>query len=338
MAWDARIRSRVGDPTQYARIDRLVEDDGPARGARRIRVVSGGGLDVDLHPDRALDVGQVWIDGVPLAWLSPTRIASPWLAEHAGDGWVRTFGGGLVSTVGLDNFGSAGEEGGQSLGTHGRIGVQPAELEEARLVDDGFVVSGVVRQATAFGESLRVERRIRVPLGGRELVVEDTIVNDGATPAPWMLLYHLNLGWPLIDDGTVLDIPAVAVRPRDADAEAGLGEWSTVGPPQSGYGEQVFQCDLRAGEDTVRVRNERLGIALRVTYSTDTLPWLDVWKLLAERSYVVALEPTNTGGFAGRAAERAQGTLPVLEPGESARTSLCFAVEGSPRRPLGIVD
>ena len=48
---------RVGSLDQVARVDRFVEDDGPARGARRFRVVNGGGLDFDVHPDRGLDIG-----------------------------------------------------------------------------------------------------------------------------------------------------------------------------------------------------------------------------------------------------------------------------------------
>ena len=63
-----------------------------------------------------------------------------------------------------------------------------------------------------------------------------------------------------------------------------LASWAAVGAPKPAYREQVFQCRLRPGEEAVAVRNDRLGVTLRLRYSTDTLPWLDVWKLLRERA------------------------------------------------------
>ena len=54
---------RVGSLAQVARIDSFAEIDGPARGTRRLRVVNGGGLEFDVHPDRGLDIGAAHLFG-----------------------------------------------------------------------------------------------------------------------------------------------------------------------------------------------------------------------------------------------------------------------------------
>lgn len=315
-------RDRLGAAAQVAWIDRFVETDGPAQGARRLRLVAGGGIEVDVHPDRALDLGRVSVDGRQLAWISPTGITAPGLADPSGDGWVKTFGGGLLSTIGLDGFGPSGEEDGLLLGTHGRIHAVPAVVTVAGELDGALVVRGTVRQATAFGEHLRLNREIQMPLGGRSITVVDTVENEGAAPAEWMLLYHVNLGWPLLDEGAVIDAGVREVISRDEDAAAGLADWNLIGPPEAEAREQVFQGVVEGDEGVVSLVNERRGLALDLRFSSETLPWLNVWKLLRSRNYVLGIEPTNTPALGGRAAARAAGILPRLEPGESRRMTL----------------
>ena len=101
----AEVLQRIGSLDQVARVDSFVEAEGAARGARRLRVVNGGGLEFDIHPDRGLDIGAASFQGLPLAWLSSTGIGAPALYDPVDRGWLRTFGGGLVTTCGLDSFG-----------------------------------------------------------------------------------------------------------------------------------------------------------------------------------------------------------------------------------------
>src|SRR6187431_587195 len=112
---------RVGSLDQIARVDSFVEADGPARGARRLRVVNGGGLEFDVHPDRGLDIGAASFQGLPLAWLSSTGIGAPSLYDPVERGWLRTFGGGLVTTCGLDSFGPPADDEDGVVGMHGRV-------------------------------------------------------------------------------------------------------------------------------------------------------------------------------------------------------------------------
>lgn len=326
----ADLARRVGTLAQVARVDRLVDDDGPARGARRIRMVTGGGLEVEIHPDRALDLGQVTYRGVPVAWMSPTGMAAPGLLGEADAEWLRGFGGGLLATCGLDSFGPATSDGGRDYPMHGRIGAVPAALGRAEVVGRELIVSGTVRQARVFGENLVLERTWSADLGGTTLRLRDVVRNESGEQEGHMVLYHVNLGWPLLDERAELELPSREVGPRDADARAGAGRWHQIEEPQAGYREQVFGHDLRdQGIARVAVDNPHVDTRLELRIDTATLPALHQWKMSGEGDYVMGLEPVNVNGFDGRAGARAAGTLPILRPGRSVAYSIDFVFSPS---------
>lgn len=324
------VRPRIGAWHQIVRVDQFIEADGPASGARRLRLINGGGLEVDVHPDRGLDIGQVTCDGIPLAWISPVGVTSPHFFEPDGNGWLRTFTGGLLATCGLDAFGPPSHVGETAFGLHGRIGTTPATVTGTRADADGVVVTGEVRQASVFGEHLVLRRRISSAVGSDEVNVEDRVTNEGFAPAPHMVLYHVNLGWPLLDEGTTIHIPSAAVRPRDEVAQAGLSaalEWPA---PIAGFAEQVFHHRIDGDADPwVRVTNAQLGLEFGMSFSRDTLPYLVQWKMSGEGHYVLGVEPTNTDTLAGRAVAQSTHALTVLEPGQSVDYRLTFRL----RRP-----
>lgn len=306
---------RVGSLEQLARVDSLIEADGPARGARLLRVVNGGGLEFDVHPDRGLDIGAASFQGVPLAWLSSTGIAAPSHYDPVGRGWLRTFGGGLVTTCGLDSFGPPADDEDGVVGMHGRIGHIPARLTTVEATPKRILIAGTVRQTAVFAENLALRREISTEVGSSTLTITDIVTNEGATASALMVLYHVNLGWPLLDDGTTLDIPSASVTARDADAESGFDTKYEIGSPVAGFREQVYIHESR-DDRYARVSTPSRGIELTLRYS-DTLPALFEWKMTATQHYVLGLEPANTPEINGRAAARATGRLPYLQPGET---------------------
>jgi hypothetical protein len=319
------LRERIGSLGQVVRVDSLVEAEGPARGARRLRLVNGGGLELEVHPDRAMDLGQLTVDGIPVAWMSPTGIVAPEFREPEGLGWLRTFGGGLHATCGLDTFGPPSEDGGAELGMHGRIGAQPAVVTRMEATSAGVVVEGTIRQAGVFGENLVLRRKISSAAGSDTVVVDDTVTNESFEDSPHMVLYHVNLGWPLLDDDTVIDIPSTALTPRDVDAELGIADWREAGSPIPGYREQVFRHDVEGTEDVrLRVTNARLGVEFSLGISGAQLPCVYQWKMMGQGNYVLGVEPANCRNVFGRAAAREAGELPILSAGDSVSYRLEF--------------
>jgi hypothetical protein len=165
-----------------------------------------------------------------------------------------------------------------------------------------------------FQENLVLRRRITSRIGSSSFSIEDTVTNEAEASSPHMVLYHVNIGWPLLDAGAVIDIPATKVDSRDADAVAGYDERAEIGEPQVGFREQLFIHQPSKG--VARVTNAARGLELTLRFS-ETLPALFQWKMTATKHYVLGLEPANVGEITGRAAARDRGILPRLEPGES---------------------
>jgi hypothetical protein len=324
------VLHRVGSIAQVARIDSFVEAEGRSRGARRMRMITGGGLELDIHPDRSLDIGHVTIDGTPISWMHPQGIAAPAFYDAQGAEWLRTFGGGFITTCGLDTFGPASADDGVSYGQHGRISGEPATVTAMSVDGTKLVVEGVMRQSRLHGENLVLRRRIESEIGSSIFSVHDVVTNESSQSEGHMIMYHINIGWPLVEDGASFEVPSSSVAGRDDVSKEGLARWASFEGPTSGRKEEVYLHSFDPGDATrLTFTNPRLGLRLAVDYDRRQLPWLCEWKLMSEDAYVVGIEPVNTPTFTGRAGARAEGVLPYLDPGESAEYDLSFTLARS---------
>jgi len=325
---------RVGRMDQIAGIQSLILNDGLARGGRLLHVYNGGGLSFDVAVDRALDIVRCSYNGLALNWTSTAGMVHPAHYEAEGVGWLRTFQGGLLTTCGLDTFGSASNDEGEQLSIHGRVGNLPASQVAHGTYWDGddywLEISGQVQQTRLFGENLLLERRIRTKAGTSWIELDDSVTNLGFKPQPHMLLYHCNFGFPLIDADTQLHINTTQTIPRDDEAKSGLDMWSHCQPPTPDYEEQVFlhhPVPDKAGMTSVRVDNPALDFDLTISFSQATLPYVFQWKCMMQGAYVIGIEPSNCSVINGRAAAREADALPYLEPGESRSYSVRFSVD-----------
>ena len=64
-----------------------------------------------------------------------------------------------------------------------------------------FSITGKIKQTQVFGPSFELKRTLSGTLGHAAIRIQDEVTNCANTPAPHMLLYHLNFGWPLADVG-----------------------------------------------------------------------------------------------------------------------------------------
>jgi len=305
---------------------RLVElQEGPERGVRAIDFDTGTGFRFTVLPDRGMDVFSASWRGRSLCWHSPAGVAAPAFYEPQGLGWLRTFPGGLVVTCGLTQAGTPGVDGTEELGLHGRASCIPArnvshgtrwEGDECALFAQGTVV-----EASIFRPQITLTRTVTARLGEHRLFIHDEVENIGYAPCPHMIVYHCNIGFPVLDDGSRLISPTESVRPLNAEAQADA-DYARFGGPERGYGERVYDHTLKPGPDgMVRVAlvNEAFdggrGIGVYLRYSHEQLPRFTEWKMLGEGTYVVGMEPGNSS-VTGRLAARDKGELAVLEPHE----------------------
>jgi hypothetical protein len=325
------LRQLTGMIGQIAGIRLVERSDGRARGMRVAEIRTGSGLEAEVLLDRGLDLGAVAFAGRPLAWLNPA-LGGPELYEPQGAGWVRTFGGGLMTTCGLTHFGQPEQDGAETLGLHGRISHTRADhvavVEEWRGEDYILQISGQARQATLFGENLLLTRTITTRLGASTLTVDDVVRNDGWRETPHMILYHCNFGFPVVSPDSELLVNDEGVKSRDAAAAAGLAGHTRFDPPAAEYPEQVFFHQPRVAADgfvQAAIVNRPLAFGAVVRYRASELPFLAQWKMMGRGDYVCALEPANQWETP-RARLRQEGRLRYLAPGEEVHYHLEFGV------------
>ena len=245
---DYLAAGQVANLDQFASVTCSTVTGGAAHGCRALDLRVAGGIDVRVLPDRGFDIGAAWYAGVPLAWISAVGEHAP-LSALPGSAWLEAFGGGLVTTCGLRNVGAASE----GHGLHGRFSHLPARSAtvEREVLEGEVLLSAwaTIAEVGALGPHLRLDRHIRTRTDRGLLELRDTTTNLGPEPEPAPLLYHVNLGAPLVDQGARLELDAVRTLPRDADAEAGLATWARPGRPIPGAREVVLEHEVRADTD-----------------------------------------------------------------------------------------
>ncbi len=322
----AELLTHVGDISQVARAKpyRLVE--GHEDGVLAVDVTTGSGLDFTVLASRGLDISSAHYNGRSLAWRSATGDQHPAFFEPEGRAWLRSFYGGLVLTCGISWMGAACMDEGEPLGIHGRISNTPATNVHWEGTWDGddyiLSVSGKMREAIVFGENIQLTRRIWARLGENRFYIDDVVENLGYQRSPHMILYHINIGFPAVDDNARLISPSQTVTPRDADAEENKANYNRLQPPTKDYREKAYFHEMHANADgnvTTAIVNPDCdggrGFGVYATYTKAELPYFCEWKMMDQGTYVVGMEPGNALVL-GRAEERKAGRLQFLEPGE----------------------
>jgi galactose mutarotase-like enzyme len=179
-------------------------------------------------------------------------------------------------------------------------------------------VSGTVRESSFFGDNLLLERTIRVESVTNSVEISDTITNEGPRESPFMMLYHCNFGYPVLDDDAQVVCNTETVEPRDEEAGAHMADWAEMSIPTDGYRERCYFPDVREidGRSRIALDNPKLSFIPVVEWRKRELPYITVWKTLGTKEYALGLEPANCHPD-GRQRERERGTLVTLSPGES---------------------
>jgi len=329
------LRRRVGNMDQIAGVRVVQLDEGNERPTRAAVIHTGSGLELTVLLDRALDIASASHCGRAMGWRSTTGDVAPQYFEAEGIRWLRSYFGGLVTTCGLTNVGAPAP--GSELhgrGLHGRIGNTPARniriIQEWQDNDYVLCVQGTMRETSVFGENMTLTRSVVTVLGENRFWIRDVLTNEGFNKTPYMLLYHCNLGWPVVDAGSRLIAPSRFVAPRDAVARDGMEQYAQMDPPIHGYAEKCYYHGMAPAKDgsvTAAIVNDGFdkgcGFGTYVRYNINELPRFVEWKQMGEQEYVCGLEPC-TCGIEGRAADEKNGLQNFLKPGESREFNLEF--------------
>lgn len=341
------LSAHAGQLAQFAGVTLSTRDNGLERGVRVLEFRSGSGLRFTVMVDRGMDLGECDHNGRAIGWVSPTGFRNAWLTDteaEGGLGWLRSFSG-LLSTCGVDHILGMVEEDAEHYNypyrktvkhnLHGRVAVIPAHLSSYGEQWEGdectLFAEGTIVQSTVFGEDLHMIRRIEVKVGSNDIVLKDRVVNQGFYRTPHMLLYHIDIGHPLLSEGSRYVAPVkdvVWAAHAGADYRKQGVTYKTFSGPREGYREQVWQFEMgadSAGQVPVAVVNDALGYGLLIETSKDEFPCQLQWQNLQAGMYTVGIEPV-TNHVLGRTHAKDKGEMIWLQHGEERSYTTRFAV------------
>lgn len=333
------LATRTGSLSQFAGVRLSTLGDGVERGTRMLEFRTGTGLRFTVLVDRAMDIAECEHAGRAVGWHSPSGFRNPALHDYEGEGglgWFRSMSG-LNITCGLDHtlfmhddpagHYHYGPRERVSSSLHGRIGTIPARLTGYGERWDGdeciLWAEGIVQQSTVFGEDLHLIRRIEATVGGDEIRLHDRVVNHGFYRTPHMYCYHINVGHPVLAEGSryVAPIREVLWAAHAADyRKQGVG-YRTAPAPIANFHEQVWQHEMTPDADgrvTVALVNDTLGFGFAVETLKRQFPAMYQWQNFHAGHYALGIEP-STNHVLGKDFARERGELIWLEHGDERR-------------------
>lgn len=317
------LLERVGNMNQIAGMKRYTCREGKKESVNAVDIWNGSGMYLTVLSDRASDIASLTYKGRSLCWLSNLGLASPLYKTKGDFDWNRNFSGGMLATCGLNTAGLPSHDQEEDLELHGPISNLPSEEVNCRTFwkDDDYIIQYTAKtyQSRPFGENLCLTREITVKMGENVVYVHDNVENLGFQDVPLMMIYHMNFGYPLLDEGSHLYLTYQDRIPTStwaADSEDQIG---VITKPDDHYKARAYNHTLQEDEEGygyASLLNEELGLGATLKIRTDNLDQFNLWKCLQKSNYAVGLEPCNCRTW-GRDQEREHGNLHYIKSMES---------------------
>jgi hypothetical protein len=280
-----------------------------------IRISSGaeGEFQILLDRQSALDIGAFVVDGV---YISP-GIAIPSDGDRRIDHALQ----GFFFTCGPDHIRHPepieGDAEGRTYPLHGSLCATPVGQTRMSEAGEPPGCSAETEVRLADGGMALVSRHWSINAETSEVVLADRITNIGAQSFAPMLMYHMNIGGWLMGEQTRI---SGAMLPDGARAwRFGEGESAHFCLPAAASAENGWATV------TLGPLEALTGRSLTVRFSTDTLPYLQMWRCQRGSADVVSIEPVSHR-IAKRTHLAAAGEMLKLEPGESIDYALAFQI------------
>ena len=316
----------------------------------RVLVLTGKGGDIVEFRDKRTDIDVLW--RAPHEWTAPRDRYVPSVAEST---WNEHYPGGWQTNLpvagdGMDIDGSA-------YGLHGESALLPWEPEIVR-ADDEVATLRLTVDLVRYPFS--IERELTLPTGESRLEITESVTNRGGVPLEYVWQQHVTAGAPLLSSAARLDLPeAGGITPMYGDsfpngrlagdeafewphapgADGGAVDLREIPPADATIHDQVYFVDLADGWYALTNPDLDLGFALR--FPLDPFECLWYWQAFGgyhespwfNRNYNVGLEPTTAypGGDVPDA-QRENGTMKVLEPGETVEAEFTAVTYGGLER------
>ncbi len=319
------LLQKTGNISQLCGVREVRCTAGKAAGTRMLQVHNAAGLEFTVLPDKCMDIYDLRFRGVNCAFQTKNGLIGNQWYNPLNTEFMNYWSAGMLCTCGLENAGPpCSSLDGTVYPLHGRIGMTPAENLCVRQFWHGddfrIELEGQMRESRLEEHNLLLTRRIAAALDSDTIEIEDTLENQGHTPFEFMLLYHMNFGYPFIDETARVMIESNGkIQGRTAYAAGRTRYYQRIEPIKDGAEEEVFFHEVQPGADGLscaRIENPALKMGAEIAYSHDTLPILAQWKFCAPGEYVLGIEPGNSH-IEGRSAGQEHGMLKEIQPGET---------------------
>ena len=308
------VNPYIGHPSQICGVEEVRLLAGKGEGMRLLQVRNATGLEMTISADRCADISRLIFKGDNMGYFSPSGYVAPNYYDDKGAGFLKSFTAGFLTTCGLTAVGSPCTDDGEELPLHGTIGNTPCERIYWNEDEENIYIHAYINDSAIFARKLVLKRVITVGKQSNQFRITDTVENQGDTQSPVMILYHMNMGYPLLSENAIIDIPSASVTPRDDHAAEDLDTWHKMLPPTPGFQEQCYFHHFHS-DGKASIYNPDIGKGLMICFDNGQLDHFTQWKMMGYRDYVLGLEPGNCHPC-GRDVMRQQGKLKYLKPGQ----------------------
>lgn len=312
----------IGHPSQLNGVTEMRMVGGKADGMRVLQVRNGMGLEFTVSIDRCADISYMYYNGNSMSYIAPCAMVAPKYYDNSDTNFLKSFTAGFITTCGLSTAGAPCEDKGEILPLHGNISHTPCENYSYSQDDEFIKIMATVRDASLFGHQFLLCREYLCSVKENKLVLTDIIKNIGCKQTPYMVLYHCNMGYPLLSENSVLKISSNKVVPRNEYAAKDLKSWDKMLIPSSNFVEQCYYHKFD-GTPLITLSNKDINTKMEMTFDISSLDCFTEWKMMGEHEYVLGLEPANCYPD-GRCVMREKGILKFLNAGECIKNKIEF--------------
>lgn len=288
-----------GSMEQVARARPIVYRGGRANGLNAVEVKNGP-LEFVLLQDKCLDMAYLSYKGMNLGVMMKPGLQGRNSTDARDSDAIRGLMGGGMFTCGLRNIHGERTSAEEFHPTHGRIWSTPMEMLgiDASFQEDEYVISitGEGREACLFGENLLLRRKVSTTYGRNTIKICDVIENRAFRPEKLCFLYHINIGYPFLQEDCRFLIPSTARKTEKNSTSTDCNMCTRMCAPVDNAPEKVIFHTLTAdekGETFAAVINDKENLALCIRWNVHQIPYLTQWVSAASGDYGAALEPCN---------------------------------------------
>ena len=117
----------LGHPSQLCSVEEVRLQGGKGDGMRLLQIRNAAGMELTISADRCADISRLIFKGDNMGYFSPCGYVAPGYYDDRGDGFLKSFTAGFLTTCGLTAVGSPCVDEGETLPLHGTIGNTPCD-------------------------------------------------------------------------------------------------------------------------------------------------------------------------------------------------------------------